>query len=148
MVGRVVPGILSDRLGRFNILFVVALISGILMLAFWLPLNASPTVGGTIAFGLLYGFASGGFISLMLPCVVVLADNRVEDLGAKMGMACLCVALAGLTGLPIAGAIRDRSADGSFTGLICFSGAVVVTGGLFVLATRFAVSGRKLWIKV
>ena len=79
-----------------------------LVLAFWLPLGYHPSTAGIIIFALLFGFASGGFVSLDPPCVVELAEGKVEEIGAKLGGFCLAAALGALTGLPIEGAIRDQ----------------------------------------
>jgi len=42
-----------------------------------------------------------------------------------------------LIGNPIAGAILDRSKDGSFVPATCFSGAVVLLGGLGLCGVRY-----------
>lgn len=93
MVGRVVPGKLSDNLGQFNVMCLVTAGSATAMLAFWLPLSYHPSNAGIVAFAVLYGFVSGGFISLCSPCVIALVDGRIEDLGVKFGLGCICLAL-------------------------------------------------------
>ena len=76
MIGRIVPGFLSDCLEQFNMMYFVSTLSGVLVLAFQLPLEYHPTTAGIIIFALLFDFASGGFVSLSLPCAVELAEGK------------------------------------------------------------------------
>jgi len=73
---------------------VVAMASGLSILAFWLPLEEHRNNAGILAFGAFFGFASGGFISLLTPCIVALSSGGVEDLGARMGAFMVVLALA------------------------------------------------------
>lgn len=50
MIGRIIPGFLSDRLGQFNMMYFVSTLSGVLVLAFWLPLEYHPSTAGIIIF--------------------------------------------------------------------------------------------------
>lgn len=147
LVGRIVPGWASDRIGQFKAMSLATLLSGILVLAFWLPLELHPSLAGIIIFALLYGFVSGGFVSLGPPCVVALADGRVDDIGVKLGGFCLGIALGALTGLPIGGAIKDREGD-SFTGLMCFAGVSMILGGVCITAVRIMRGGPRLLKRV
>jgi MFS family permease len=92
MVGRILPGFLSDHVGQFNVMALVSTLSAIALLAIWLPVYYFPTDGGVIFFSLFYGFVSGGYTSLLSPCVVALVDGQVANLGLKFGIACLCLA--------------------------------------------------------
>ncbi|KAK2616884.1 hypothetical protein QQS21_000262 [Conoideocrella luteorostrata] len=121
LFGRILPGWASDVIGQFNAMCIVTTLSGVLVLAFWLPLEFHTSLAGIIVFALLFGFVSGGFVSLGPPCVVSLAEDRVEEIGVKLGGFCLAIAMGALTGLPIEGAIKDREQD-KFTGLMCFAG--------------------------
>ncbi|KAF2652364.1 MFS general substrate transporter [Lophiostoma macrostomum CBS 122681] len=117
MLGRIIPGYVADRLGHFNMLVAGSLLSALLVLVFWIPLEYHSSLGGIYAFALLYGFASGGFVSLGPTCVVTLNKGMVEQLGAQLGGFCLAVALGSLSGLPIASSI------GGWLGLMGFAGA-------------------------
>lgn len=144
--GRVVPGWASDHLGQFNVMTIVSLLSGVLCLAFWLPLAIQLSFSGIIVFAMLYGFCSGGFVSLGAPCVVSLAEGKVDEIGLKLGGFCLAIALGALTGLPIEGAIKDSNGD-SFIGLMIFAGVSLVLGGLFHASARGLKSGWALATK-
>ncbi|RBQ70032.1 hypothetical protein FVER14953_02422 [Fusarium verticillioides] len=147
LFGRIVPGWVSDRIGSFNTMIIVTGFSGALVLAFWLPLEFHTSKGGIIVFALLFGFASGGFVSLGPPCVVFLTDDRVDEIGFKLGGFCLAIALGALTGLPIEGAIKDREGD-RFTGLMCFAGAFMLLGSFCMAAARVSKDGTQLCKKI
>ncbi|PLB48992.1 MFS general substrate transporter [Aspergillus steynii IBT 23096] len=147
LVGRIVPGWASDVIGQFNAMCLVTTLSGVLVLAFWLPLEFHTSLAGIIVFALLFGFVSGGFVSLGPPCVVALAEDRVDEIGVKLGGFCLGIALGALTGLPIEGAIKDREGN-KFTGLMCFAGATMILGGMCTAAARVIKGGPQILKKV
>ncbi|KIL87748.1 hypothetical protein FAVG1_08625 [Fusarium avenaceum] len=147
LVGRIVPGWISDIIGQFNTMVMVTGLSGILVLAFWLPLEFHTSKAGLILFALLFGFVSGGFVSLGPPCVVSLAEDKVDEIGVKLGGFCLAIALGALTGLPIEGAIKDREGD-KFTGLMVFAGATMIIGSFCTAIARVYKGGPQLMKKV
>ncbi|KAI7760034.1 hypothetical protein LZL87_012405 [Fusarium oxysporum] len=147
LVGRIVPGWISDIIGQFNTMVMVTNLSGILVLAFWLPLEFHTSKAGLILFALLFGFVSGGFVSLGPPCVVSLAEDQVDEIGVKLGGFCLAIALGALTGLPIEGAIKDREGD-KFTGLMAFAGATMIMGSFCTAIARVYKGGPQLMKKV
>lgn len=69
--GRILPSYAADHHGRFNTACVDSLLTGLAFLAFWLPLelNTHSTKAQIFAFSAMYGFASGAFISIIVPCV-------------------------------------------------------------------------------
>ena len=126
-------------------MYFVSTLSGVLVLAFWLPLEYHPSTTGIIIFALLFGFASGGFVSLGPPCVVELAEGKAEEIGVKLGSFCLAVAPGALTGLLIEGAIRDQGGPRQgFVGLMIYTGVVQVVGGTLTGAARVLRGGRSL----
>ena len=88
LIGRIVLSALSDRIGRFNILFTSALLSGVACLALWLPTPFVSTSGGRIAleviFVLSFGFFSGGFIALINVCIAQI--SKTEEVGSRIGL--------------------------------------------------------------
>ena len=65
---------------RFNVTFVSALVAGILILI----LHAIKTPAGIIAFSALYGFFSGGLISLQSACVAQITEKK-DMIGVRIG---------------------------------------------------------------
>ncbi|KAJ5988409.1 hypothetical protein N7481_003619 [Penicillium waksmanii] len=141
--GRILPGFVADRIGHLNVMVFIAFLSGLSILVYWLPVVFYPSTGAIIGFAVLYGLASGGFVSLMTPCVVVLCDGKVEQLGPKLGAFMFIIAIAALTGLPMLGAIADSASIG-YKGLVAFAGAVMTFGGVLVTLTRIKKGGLRM----
>lgn len=98
--GRIVPGIVADGFGRFNIMIITTLFSAIIVLGLWLPSASNAPI---IVFCILYGFSSGAFVS-MAPSLIA-QISPIREIGLRSGTFFLCVALGGLTGNPIGGAL-------------------------------------------
>jgi len=84
--GRILPAFVADYVGRFNIIVVVGISSGVSILAFWLPMEYYPSHAGILTFGCLYGFLSGAYISLQAPCIVELSTGKMHLLGQRVGI--------------------------------------------------------------
>lgn len=79
--GRIAPAYLSDTIGRFNLLVPSAFFSGLSCLVIWLFSRNLTTL---MVFAVLYGFFSGGFISIVTPCVAQISDIR--QIGISIGL--------------------------------------------------------------
>ena len=117
---------------------LVCYLTGILTLALWLPATGSAAF---IPFAALYGFASGGYISL-IPAQIAYV-SKVEQIGLRTGMHFAVVAFAGLIGNPVAGAIVNRD-HGGFNGLQIFSGVTLLAGATSFLVARIVTGGFTL----
>ncbi|KAF8141429.1 MFS general substrate transporter, partial [Boletus edulis] len=62
------------------------------------------TVAGFIVFGVLYGYFAGIFLALWTPVMALLTPD-LSELGVRMGIACAAMAIGGLVGPPISGAL-------------------------------------------
>jgi MFS family permease len=65
--GRWLPGILTDKIGRFNNLILTNVLFSVSVLAIWMP--AAGNIVAVIIFSIVFGFASGSNISLVPVCV-------------------------------------------------------------------------------
>lgn len=103
LVGRILPGFVADRMGRFNLLTASALFGGIIAFC-W---TTATSVAGLILWSIAYGFASGvgrpnpyvikcrrsanpstqAIMSLQLACGTILVNENVAAaaIGAAMG---------------------------------------------------------------
>ncbi|KAJ7704777.1 major facilitator superfamily domain-containing protein [Mycena rosella] len=132
IVGRIGPGFIADRVGRFNVITASTALSGVLILAMWYTSAAQPNL---IAFSAIYGFASGPFFSLFTACVMQISP--IEEVGARSGMAFVFMSTGALAGTPIGGVfIRDETLP-NFRHLILFSGIMALVGSAFFGAARF-----------
>jgi MFS family permease len=141
--GRIFPGWAADKLGRYNIQIVMVTVSFIVNLALWLPARGNAPI---IVFAVLYGFASGTFVSLA-PAIVAQITTDMRQMGTRTGTMFALVSFAALIGNPIAGALLgdDKGSD-QYRGLQIFSGVVLaVATGFFVLSK--SLSKGKLFAK-
>ncbi|KAI0389301.1 MFS general substrate transporter [Xylariaceae sp. FL0594] len=135
--GRIIPGMVADRAGRFNVTILVTALSAVFTLALWIPGKSTAT---TFIFGALYGFASGGYISLIPPVIAQISDIR--EIGARSGALLFVASLASLTGSPIGGAIVSAQ-GGDYLGLKLWTGLNLLTGALILFVARTVQVGFK-----
>jgi len=136
--GRIIPGALADKVGKFNMQSLWCLVAGILVLALAIPASSNAAF---ITFAGLYGFASGAFVSL-LPAQIAYI-SKVEQIGIRVGVVFACISIAGLIGNPIAGAIVVQN-NGKYWGLNVFSGVMMMAGASMYILTRMYIAGWKV----
>jgi MFS family permease len=140
--GRVIPGALADKVGKFNMQSLWCMVAGILVLALELPASSNAAY---IAFAVFYGFASGAFVSL-LPAQIA-HISKVEQIGIRVGVIFACISFAGLIGNPVAGVIVDKN-NGKYWGLNIFSGVMLITGSCMFIVSRMQIAGWKVFALV
>ncbi len=143
--GRWAPGLIADKVGRFNTMIVTVAICLISVLVFWLPSNYIST--GTnqkqvtpliVVFAILFGFGSGSNISLTPVCVGQLCGTEV--FGRWYAGLYTIVSFGCLTGLPIAGALI-KADGGNYLGLILFTALAYAAGLASFVWARVLVVG-------
>lgn len=72
---------LSDSFGRFNLIVPCAFLSGLSILVVWIFADNLPII---LVFAILYGFFSGAFNSLIIPCVAQISSIRT--IGTRVGV--------------------------------------------------------------
>ncbi|KAK4704271.1 hypothetical protein P7C70_g1930, partial [Phenoliferia sp. Uapishka_3] len=127
--GRISVGLVADRIGSFSTIVPFAFVMGVSIFA----LLGATTTGGVLAFLLIFGFASGAFISIMASCFMALAED-VTEIGVRSGVGFFFVAVASLIGSPLAGVIL-KSAKGEYLDPCIFAGGSALAG---VVALGFA----------
>ena len=140
--GRVLPGIIADKVGRFNTIIVLGYFTGIMVLALWLPAAANAPI---IVFAALYGFGSGAFVSLAPALVAQISD--VREIGVRNGTMFAIISFAALCSNPVGGALISTH-GGTYTGLQVFCGVMCLAGATGLLSARNVLSGRKIAAKV
>lgn len=140
--GRILPGWIADRVGRFNTMIVTSFASTILVLALWLPSRGNVPI---ILFAAFYGFSSGAFVSLAPALVAQISDIR--QIGVRTGTMFAVISVSGLCGNPIGGALVTAE-HGGFTHLQIFCGMTMFAGSCLFVAARLALVGLKPSVKV
>jgi MFS family permease len=151
--GRWVPGLLADKLGRFNSMIAALAICSATSLVFWLPASllmpttasaAAAIKGLSIVYAVIFGFASGSNISLTPVCVGQLCDTNVY--GRYYATCYTVVSFSTLTGIPIAGAIIQTT-GGHYWGVVIWTAVCYIVASLCFVWSRALQVGWKLGVK-
>jgi MFS family permease len=135
-VGRYLPGLVADKIGRFNAMLAMMLMGFVSAFGLWMPAGDSKVL--LILFALAFGFASGSGISLTPVCVGQLC--KVENYGRYYATCFTIVSFASLTGIPIAGQLITTM-GGRYEGLIGFTGAAYALGFAFYALAKVSGAG-------
>jgi len=140
--GRWAPGLLADKIGRFNTMILMIFLCMIATLGLWLPAALTTLVSSTerllIAFALLFGFSSGSNITRGPVCAGQLC--KTENYGKYFATCYTVVGIGTLVGIPIGGEILARG-GGNYIGLIAFGGACYAIGLCFFIWARIRAVG-------
>lgn len=129
-LGRYLPGLVADKIGRFNAMILTIVICIVSTFALWMP--ADGRLGMIVGYAIVFGFGSGSGISLTPVCVSQLC--RVENYGRYYATCYTLVSFATLTGIPIAGQLIT-ACGGAYWGVMVFTGACYAASLItFVLA--------------
>ncbi|KAA8569948.1 hypothetical protein EYC84_002286 [Monilinia fructicola] len=135
LFGRILPGILADQFGCYNIAIVAAISSGLVCTC----MTKATSVAGIVIFSLAYGFTSGAIISLQGVCAAKLVPPN--QFGLAMGFVMTFLSISGLVGSPINGQILDTW---GYLGMSLFSGLIMILGGLVILMARLKLNKQLL----
>ena len=139
--GRFGGGLIGDKIGRYNMYIIICYFSGVITLALWLPATGNAAI---IVFAALFGFSSGGFVSLSPALIAQISPYK--ELGYRLGLVYFFASIAGVTTNPIAGAILQRS-SGSFNNVKIYAGVCCLVGTTFVLVARIVHTGPKFAVQ-
>lgn len=133
--GRFLPGLVADRLGRFNVMIVSCLMCSLFTLILWLSedLVDPDSLGIVIGYAVLFGFWSGSAISIAPVCVSQVCE--IQDYGKRVGTTWTIVSFGTLVAIPIAGAIQQHN-NGEFYGLIIFGGVLYISCTIAFIVSR------------
>ncbi|KAK9451834.1 major facilitator superfamily domain-containing protein [Limtongia smithiae] len=136
-IGRIVPGILADRLGRYNVFTVCTVIAGILTLTLWIPANSHAVV---IAYAALYGLFAGPTMSLFVAMIGEIVP--VQHVGARLGATSAVVSFASLCGVPLAGGLLGANHD-KYWAMAVFSALCMFMAAFLAFLTKLMVTDRQ-----
>ncbi|KUL85437.1 hypothetical protein ZTR_06789 [Talaromyces verruculosus] len=138
--GRIIPGILSDKIGPMNVIIPCAFISAMLCLCTIAVKNAA----GLIVLMAFYGFFSGTFVSSPNAIVVHLSAQNRAKIGTRLGQMYGVISFGMLIGTPVGGVVLD---DHGYKSLWIFSGVLVAASGAFMIVSRKFYRGLGLMTK-
>ena len=137
IIGRIFPGWAADKFGRFNIQIVMTMLSFIVNLALWLPARGDAPI---IVFAVLYGIASGTFVSLA-PAIIAQITSNMQQIGTRTGSMFALVSVAALIGNPIAGALLSDD-NGQYLYLQIFTGVAIAVAMAFFVLSKSLCKGK------
>lgn len=137
--GRIIPGWIGDKAGRFNVMIVTTAMSAIITFALWIPAPVGSTAA-TVVFSSIFGFTSGTFVS-MTPALVQ-QMSPIEEMGIRVGTTFGIISIAALTSNPIAGGLISQN-GGGYLYLKIFCGLAMAVGTVLILLSRNAQCGWK-----
>ncbi|ESK83488.1 monocarboxylate permease-like protein [Moniliophthora roreri MCA 2997] len=139
--GRLIPGILADKLGFFNILSIALTVASTILFC-WIAVSSAASF---IIWLVFYGFFSGAFIALMPACIGKFTPDP-SKYGGRAGMLFAFVGTAALCGPPSAGALIEHD-HGEFDEMIMFSGVLCLAGAVLYWVARFKATGGKVFVR-
>jgi len=113
-LGRILSGVLADKLGALTVTAPLTLLCAIMTYIWPFAMTKESLIGIAI----IYGFCSGAYVSLLPVPVVMMGD--MHDAGRRTGTGMTVVALGALAGPPISGAIAQ--ATGGFKAVGYYAG--------------------------
>ena len=138
--GRIIPGLMADKIGSLNAIIPCAVAAAILSFA-WLGITNAP---GLWTFSVLYGFFSGAIVSLPATVVALLSPD-LSLVGTRMGMSFTFAGFGFLIGNPIAGTLLNIP-EGRFRSAQAFSAATLLVGAAaFILVRVLVVKRQRGW---
>jgi MFS family permease len=137
--GRVLPGYLADKLGRFNTLLIMIIFTLVFMLALWLPLGTK-SLPALYAFAALFGFGTGSWMALTPACVGQLC--RADEFGRYYGSMYFVASLATLVCIPVSGELVQTVGPEAMVGFFC---CILVLSLVSFIFSRWACLGRR-WV--
>jgi MFS family permease len=136
-LGRLLPGYVADKIGRFNTLLIMIIFTLVWMLALWLPLGTT-SLAALYAFAALFGFGTGSWMALTPACVGQLC--RAEEFGRYYGSMYFIASLATLVCIPISGELVQTVGAAPMVGFYC---AILGLSLVSFLFSRWACLGRR-----
>ena len=130
-LGRIIWGVVSDKIGRKLSIFLMCLIQGIIMLFLF---KLGGTVVGLIAAAAIIGFNFGGNFALFPAATADFFGNKT--VGRNYGLVFFAYGIAGIVGPQIAGYFKDAAKNATdpsawltpfiIAGVACLLGAFII----------------------
>ncbi|KAF7335660.1 MFS general substrate transporter [Mycena venus] len=133
-VGRIMNGILADRIGSMSVMIPGTLLAAIVTYI-WPFVNSLP---GLIAVAIIYGFASGIFVGLQAVPLMHMGD--MSDVGRRTGTLFTILSFSALAGPPISGAIA--SVTGSYKAVGYYAGSTMMVALGILWYVRYLMTGK------
>lgn len=140
ILGRWIPGRLSDSFGRFNVaISTLAMLSAVMFIG-WYPFGTN--LQNLYVISASYGFFSGSILSLLPVCCSQI--SKTEEFGRRYSTMYFCVGIVMLIGVPITGAIIGTKSYTDYQNYKIFCGVTTIASALCFAISRYFAVGLKL----
>lgn len=144
IAGRILPGLCSDYLGKFNVnLFMISVLS-LCMFAIWYACGSQ--LHALYVFAALGGFFLGLILGMIPACLAQI--SKVSEFGERYGVLNFFLSFGNLVGVPIGAAIINDGSTKNYDLFVILVGCLCVAGVLFFLLSRYTIVGLRLNVKV
>ncbi|KAF9998313.1 hypothetical protein BGZ80_006811 [Entomortierella chlamydospora] len=142
-VGRIVMGLVSDRIGPINALFISTFAATLTLLFIW---TFAKTTAVMFVFSILYGLCCGAYLSSTVSVSVAICG--LNRLAVVAGIIYAGMAVGSLIGSPTSGAILSTIGHNTdYTGVILWSGIVMLIGTAILFALKYK-TNKNMFVKV
>ncbi|KAK7397641.1 hypothetical protein QQX98_012996 [Neonectria punicea] len=139
-IGRIVPGIIGDRVGPFNVIITMMAITIVFMGTLFVPFGTT-SASVLYAFSALWGVGSGSFLSITPVCLGKTCEAK--EYGTYYGTMNCIVSFSLLLSLPLSGIMYDNMGAQPLAGLYI---AVLFIGAVCMVAARALLIGK--WVSL
>lgn len=135
VVGRILPLVLSDHYGPFNMGVILCVMMTVCIFVIWLPFGHY--MGGLMAFSVLFGFAMAGTLAITPLCTSAISEP--SEFGKRYGTAYFFVSFINLIALPVGMALTTTKMG--YNAMVVFTGATTVLALVAFVVCRYRVGG-------
>jgi predicted MFS family arabinose efflux permease len=143
VAGRIAPALVADRIGLLNT-YTASTIGATILAFAWI---ACRSIGGIIAFALVYGFFAG-FAAALQPAVLAALCTEANMIGTWVGMGSLFSSAGILLGNPIGGQIFHGHGGQNWLGVQLWCAVTVFVCMLATVGARIARAGFDIRARV
>ncbi|KAI8370236.1 major facilitator superfamily domain-containing protein [Blakeslea trispora] len=140
-VGRILCGLLADKIGKINTNLIFTFISSLSCLLIW---TFSNSYGSLMAFSVVFGLTSGSFFALISPLTAYLLGMELFPSGLSLLLLSNVIAVFGSN---IASAIESGVSSAPFFSYKMFAGVAYLVGAILLLILKLKLD-RNLFAKV
>lgn len=135
VLGRLVPTILTDVYGPFNMGTLMSIIMTFAVFVIWLPFGKY--YPGLLVFCVIFGFAMAGALAMIPLCTSAISKPR--DYGKRFGTVYFFVSFVSLISLPIGMVLTQTKLK--YDSMVIFSGCTAFVSSVSFIVCRFRVGG-------
>ena len=140
-LGRIIPGFVSDIVGRFNVFGTMMIMTLVIMLVIWLPFGHTSLVA-LYVFVAIFGFGTGSWMAMTPACLGQLCG--ADQFGRYYGTCYFVASLSTLICIPISGELVQRVGPQPMVGFMCAILALSI--GTFAISRWACLGGRWKWM--